>query len=1018
MNRTDFESSDPASTLADLQETWETTGSGTGLNRTDAFLLSPKNRTRPSKIVKRNYREWWSRWAGSLQGRDDDGGPYSIKTILTWLMTMSSSGYRPLRLAASIACFNILRGCCLACAGLAKDLDQATKLAKSKSLAQAPEHVDALGARLAATERTMQMIFDAVFVQRFRDVEPAIREEALEALTGWIETYPEVFLDNSYLRYLGWALSDRTGGVRERALDLFSQLYGVGAQREGMLTFKERFLGRIVEMASRDVERSVREAACQLLVLVHRFEDEPEEFRGRLTFAVDLIRYQQPIGKEALNVIKMLIFPGGLPSSGDSADVAPFWESSSFIAAAAMVKWMAHLLEGVPPERHVICVEHFVAWAKRDLTMLKDVTVWMQMVQLLLGKASKHKDGDGDDDDEGADGGFMMPPELTRIPALSVTFLLLEASARYGVVFINTVVEAETGVVDRQLSPEGISRIHSRDLATALAPVLPAWSKALGAARTREGRGLGALFDLLGLADAEELLGRWPDAIDSLAHISISQAEDGRALVRLLSYWFAAGVPGAREFLERLAREDARSLAASGRQAASRIRWDSNNLLMAAARLVALPREILGTAEVRESLTILMDLISKATVYVQQHQPQRHAAKTIRSICQSLVPDLLRTLLAIDEEAALMVLSQPEMYQEPYLASTALALLVRARPVKTSPFIGERTKVAILAILRSLATAEEGRLVGGLFDLGRLYLVGAFPVDDHEPMVAIWRNFMAEGVGYKCFAALWAALVARSGGDVALTVARLILMEHLAVEGRGRIDEDESVDEDGTEEEQAKRKTKGAVMVDMAKTALLVKLLAGGIKDNVETSPAAAVQFHQSLLEAAQRTGHLDRLNVLATPFASLLGANLASEQVAAVRRAIESSLEGDDSPSGCRDYIRALERTISASKRSAAARQRRAANATGVASRLREEITSLASGSDSEMPPASHLMTPVREMEGLRMATSALSSEIGHTGEDHHYESTMSIDRDDNPMSGPPPSSPLPPTRKRTVRL
>lgn len=48
-----------------------------------------------------------------------------------------------------------------------------------------------------------------VFVHRCRDVEAIIRTECIKHLGEWMEQYPSYFLDNNYLRYIGWLLNDK-----------------------------------------------------------------------------------------------------------------------------------------------------------------------------------------------------------------------------------------------------------------------------------------------------------------------------------------------------------------------------------------------------------------------------------------------------------------------------------------------------------------------------------------------------------------------------------------------------------------------------------------------------------------------------------------------------------------------------------------------------------------------------------------------------------------------------------------
>lgn len=58
-------------------------------------------------------------------------------------------------------------------------------------------------------EETIDTIFNGIFVHRYRDTNETIRGDCIMELGNWVVTYPEVFLDNAYLRYLGWVLSDK-----------------------------------------------------------------------------------------------------------------------------------------------------------------------------------------------------------------------------------------------------------------------------------------------------------------------------------------------------------------------------------------------------------------------------------------------------------------------------------------------------------------------------------------------------------------------------------------------------------------------------------------------------------------------------------------------------------------------------------------------------------------------------------------------------------------------------------------
>ena len=46
-------------------------------------------------------------------------------------------------------------------------------------------------------------------MHRYRDTDPNIRMSCIESLGVWILSYPSLFLQDLYLKYLGWTLNDK-----------------------------------------------------------------------------------------------------------------------------------------------------------------------------------------------------------------------------------------------------------------------------------------------------------------------------------------------------------------------------------------------------------------------------------------------------------------------------------------------------------------------------------------------------------------------------------------------------------------------------------------------------------------------------------------------------------------------------------------------------------------------------------------------------------------------------------------
>lgn len=48
-----------------------------------------------------------------------------------------------------------------------------------------------------------------LFMHRYRDVDPEIRMSCIKSLGIWVVSYPSLFLQDIYLKYLGWTLNDK-----------------------------------------------------------------------------------------------------------------------------------------------------------------------------------------------------------------------------------------------------------------------------------------------------------------------------------------------------------------------------------------------------------------------------------------------------------------------------------------------------------------------------------------------------------------------------------------------------------------------------------------------------------------------------------------------------------------------------------------------------------------------------------------------------------------------------------------
>lgn len=63
--------------------------------------------------------------------------------------------------------------------------------------------------RIQTLDDLLSNIFLAVLSERYRDVADEIRACVIVHISKWIAAMPERFLDNRYLKFVAWALSDK-----------------------------------------------------------------------------------------------------------------------------------------------------------------------------------------------------------------------------------------------------------------------------------------------------------------------------------------------------------------------------------------------------------------------------------------------------------------------------------------------------------------------------------------------------------------------------------------------------------------------------------------------------------------------------------------------------------------------------------------------------------------------------------------------------------------------------------------
>ncbi|KAG6380328.1 hypothetical protein JVT61DRAFT_8438 [Boletus reticuloceps] len=225
----------------------------------------------------------------------DLGSLYStdlITTLQTWVIAMSSSQIRSFRHTATVVALEIETALCQVAAAVEKEAEilgrqregERKRKAIHKSTAVREKDLDgkAAGVRKRRTilAEYLKEIVDGVFVHRYRDLDPNIRSECVKAMGSWFTHYPAHFLDGSYLRYVGWVLSDSSTPVRLEAVRALAIVYAQSEYVGSITHFTQRFKPRLLEMAGGDTELSVRTADIGVLSAIDSnalLEDEERE---------------------------------------------------------------------------------------------------------------------------------------------------------------------------------------------------------------------------------------------------------------------------------------------------------------------------------------------------------------------------------------------------------------------------------------------------------------------------------------------------------------------------------------------------------------------------------------------------------------------------------------------------------------------------------------------------------------------------------------------------------------------
>ncbi|XP_030838180.1 cohesin subunit SA-1 [Strongylocentrotus purpuratus] len=209
---------------------------------------------------------------------------YMADNIISLLTGLSDSQVRAFRHTSTLAAMKLMTALVNVALNLSVSLDNTQRQHDAERAKQsskrASEKIELLMAKrqeiMENTEEIQQMmnnIFKGIFVHRYRDTQPEIRGICMGEIGVWMKNYSEMFLSDSYLKYVGWTLHDKVGDVRNKCLVALYTLYGNIELVPKLELFTNRFKDRVVSMTL-DKETDVAVNAIKVVTLILKYNED------------------------------------------------------------------------------------------------------------------------------------------------------------------------------------------------------------------------------------------------------------------------------------------------------------------------------------------------------------------------------------------------------------------------------------------------------------------------------------------------------------------------------------------------------------------------------------------------------------------------------------------------------------------------------------------------------------------------------------------------------------------------
>jgi cohesin complex subunit SA-1/2 len=198
---------------------------------------------------------------------------FLMDNVISLLTGLSVSQVRAFRHTATLAEMKLMTALVDVALLVSINFDNAARQYETERLKSADtEHLEALIQKRTELEENMDKtknmltyMFKSVFVHRYRDT--------MTEIGIWMQKFSQNFLDDSYLKYIGWTLHDKVGDVRLRCLQALLPLYENEELKGKLKLFTSKFKDHIVGMTL-DKEFEVAVHAVKLVIKILKIHQD------------------------------------------------------------------------------------------------------------------------------------------------------------------------------------------------------------------------------------------------------------------------------------------------------------------------------------------------------------------------------------------------------------------------------------------------------------------------------------------------------------------------------------------------------------------------------------------------------------------------------------------------------------------------------------------------------------------------------------------------------------------------